>query len=156
MRRAIVVAAGATLLLAAGCSSTPLRPPAGTTTVTYQGVSISAPAGWGRNQLRCGAPTRDTVVVNAGPQPLCKIDPEPRVSYVWLRSCEDCRADPTAAVARQSVRVSGHAARRGEDLLDDGRTRVVLLIADRNVVVVAVSSDPGVARGIIDSARLSG
>jgi hypothetical protein len=124
--------------------------------VTYQGVGIFAPASWGRNQLSCGTPIRDTVVVNPGPSPLCLLLPVPRVSYVWLRSCSgDCGADPEAAVARQVLRVSGQSARRGEDQLSDGRDRVVLVLTGRRVVVVAVSPDPSVARTIIDSAYLS-
>jgi hypothetical protein len=148
MNRVIFVAM-AILVLVAACA------PPGITSVTYQGVTVFVPSSWGHNNLHCGTPVRDTVVVNPGPQPLCMVYPPPRVSYVRLRSCTDCGVDPEAAVARQAVRVSGRAARRGEDRLPDGRTRVVLVYPDRSVVVVAVSVDPGVARSIVDSASIS-
>ena len=145
----MTLVATAALLLMAACA------PPGMTTVNYQGVTVSAPASWGRNQLWCGTPVKDTVVVNPGPQLLCLISQPQRVSYVWLRSCTDCSADPEAAVARQAVRVSGRAARRGEDRLPEGRTRVVLVIPDHSVVVTAVSPTPRVARDIVDSAAIS-
>jgi len=128
--------------------------PPGMTAVTYEGVTVVAPASWGRNQLHCGVPVKDTIVVNPGPvQELCLLYPPPRVNYVWLSSCTDCRSD--SALARQAVRVSGRDARRGENRLPDGRTAVVLVVPDRKVVVVAVSLNPSVARGIIDSASIS-
>ncbi len=119
------------------------------TTVTYQGVSVFAPANWGHNGLRCGTPVENTVVVNPGPIPVCMILSAPRVSYVWLRPSEDLRVDPEAAVARQPAGVSGQAARRGEDRLPDGRTRVVLVIPDRKVVVVGEHLVLDVVGGIV-------
>jgi len=96
----------------------------------------------------------DTVVVDPGPMPACLVLNPPLVSYAWLRTSEDLRVDPEAAIARRSITVDGRAARCGQDHLPDGRTRVVLVVPDRKVVVIAVSNSPDLAREIIDSASV--
>jgi hypothetical protein len=148
----------AVLLALAACGSPGAGaqpPPPGTTAVAYGGVRVFAPSGWARNALRCGVPVRDSVVVDPGAIESCLLTPAPRVSYVWLRSSDDLTTDPEAAVARRPRSLSGHAARIGEDGLADGRTRVVLVVPDLRVVVVAVSADPTVARNIVESASTS-
>jgi len=149
------------LLLLTACGSvagraTPPSPqasaPPGMAAVAHGGVRVFVPAGWPRNALRCGVPIRDTAVVDPGPVEACLLTPAPPVSYAWLRSSDDIAVDPDAAVAKQAVSLPGHTARQGEDRLPDGRTRVVLVVVDLKVVVVAVSSDPALARAIVASA----
>lgn len=151
--RALLVVALA--LTATACGSVgrpgPSSPPPGEVAVDYQGVQVFVPKDWPRNRLRCGTPAEDTVVVNPGPQPLCLIRPPAPVSYAWLRSSGDLTVDPEAAVATRAISLQGHAAKRGEDQLEDGRTRIVIVVTDRRIVVVAVSKDPALARQIADS-----
>ena len=129
-------------------------PPPRLAAVSQDGVRVLVPGDWPRNRLRCGTPVADTVVVDPGPIPACMVTNPPLVSYAWLRTSGDLRIDREATLATQPVTVSGHGARRGRDRLPDGRTRVVLVVVDRQVVVVAVSSRPDLALQIIDSASV--
>jgi hypothetical protein len=96
----------------------------------------------------------DTVVVDPGLIAACLVSNPPLVSYVWLRTSEDLSVDPDAALATQPVTINGTFARRGQDQLRDRRTRVVLVVPSRKVVVIVVSNDPGLVRQIIDSAAV--
>jgi hypothetical protein len=146
----------AVALLAAACGSVASSPPAGETAVSYEGVQVFVPAGWPRNQIRCGTPVRDTVVVDPGPIDDCMLTPAPLVSYAWLRAAADVSTDPDAQMATLPVSIGQNtAARRGEDRLSDGRTRVVLVVPSRKVVVMAVSADAALARRIVDSAAIA-
>jgi hypothetical protein len=78
----------------------------------------------------------------------------PPVSWVWLRGSADLTVDPDARIATVPRSLAGRAARTGEEGLADGRSRVVLVVPDRRELVVAVSSDPCLARSIVDSASL--
>ena len=129
----------------------PPSPPPGYTAVQYDKAQIFVPSDWPRNQLRCGTPIQNTVVVDPGPVDACLLGNPPLVSYVWIGIVNNVEADPEASVATQALTINGHAARRGVDRLHDGRTRVVLVVLDRKLVVPAVSMDPKVARQIIDS-----
>jgi hypothetical protein len=73
------------------------------------------------------------------------------VNYVWIRAV-DVQHDPLSQVANETVRIDGHRASRGEDRLDDGRERAVLIIPDRRVLVVAVSADASLVGLVIESA----
>lgn len=150
-----------------GCGGGPNRlsampsPPSGLTAVNHGGVQIFVPGNWPRNSLRCGTPMEDTVVVDPGPIQACLVVNPPLVSYAWIRTSEDLNVDPAAAIATVPVSINGHAARRGEDQLPDGRTRVVLVVPrptstgsrrSRGVLVVAVSKDLALAHQIVSSA----
>jgi hypothetical protein len=159
-----ILAATAALALLSACAA---QPAPDTKAETYQGVTVQVPAGWGLNQLRCGTPIRNTVVLNPPTfQEDCALRLLRPVDYVELRSCihdlpgdawmrTTCGSDSAAAVAHWAVEVRGKPARTGETRLSDGTTEVVLAIPDRGVVVKAVSVDPSVARGIVDSASIS-
>lgn len=106
----------------------------------------------------------DTVVVDPGPIPACLVLNPPPVSYAWIRASEDLGVDPDAVIATQAIVLNRHAARRGDDRLPDGRTRVVIVVpgqradgAQRSagMVVVAVSRDAALARQIIASASFA-
>jgi hypothetical protein len=158
MRRGRALVLAALVLAVAACGSVerpvPQSPPAGQVALDYRGVQVFVPKDWPRNRLRCGTPAEDTVVVDPGPQPMCLIRPTPVVSYAWLRNPEDPDTDPDAVLATHPVSLQGHPARRGEDQLSDGRTRIVVVVTDRKVVVVAVSKDPALASRIADSVRV--
>jgi hypothetical protein len=146
----------ALLSAAAACGSVAPSPPSGQTAVSSSGVQVFVPASWPRNQLRCGTPVRDTVVVDPGPVEDCLLTPAPPVSYAELRPVYSVAADPDAQLATRPVSIgSGIPARRGEDRMGDGRTRVVLVVPSRKVVVLAVSSDPALARRIVDSTAVT-
>jgi hypothetical protein len=152
LHRATPLVAAALLSAAAACGSVANPAPSGQMAVAYGGVQVFVPASWPRNQIRCGTPTRDTVVVDPGPIEDCLLTPAPPVSYASLRLAEDPTTDPDVQLASQPVSIgAGTAARRGEDRLGDGRTRVVLFVPTRKVVVMAVSADPALARRIVDS-----
>ena len=129
-------------------------PEPGMVRATLDGVEVFVPQDWPRNALECGTPVRDTVVIKPGPAPACLLRNPPVVSYVWLKHPERPGVDPDETLAKNHVNLDGHDARRSQDQLSDGRTRVVLVVPDRGVVVVAVSTDPGLAQRIVDSAHL--
>ncbi|MEO3744105.1 hypothetical protein [Plantactinospora sp. B5E13] len=128
--------------------------PAGEQTVTSAGVRISVPAGWDRNATECGTPVRDTYLVDVTDVAACALTPAPRVDYAEIRRATNLALDPVAAVATTDGTAAGHPVRRGADVLPDGRARRVVLIPDRQVVVVAVADDPATADAIADSVRL--
>ena len=130
--------------------------PAGPTKpVSFHGVEVLVPRSWPLNAVRCGTPVRDTVVVGLGAVAACMILPQPVVSVVELKPVRDAEVSKQAAVADRAVRVDGHGGRRGEDRLQDGRTRVVLLLPDLDAAVVAESKDPALARSVVASARVA-
>ena len=170
MSRRIRVPLVLAVAIVTGCGGGPGRlnavpsPPPGLKAVNHGGVQIFVPSKWPRNSLRCGTPMEATVVVDPGPIPTCLVLNPPLVSYAWIRTSEDLNVDPAAAMATEPVSITGHAARRGEDQLPDGRTRVVLVVPSqtlagsrrsRGVLVVAVSRYVSLVHQIIDSAYIA-
>lgn len=102
---AAAVAVGGTLLLAGGPSFTNPAPPAASTPpvpaatrlVGIGHAAIAVPEQWGTNQLGCGTPQKDTVIIDAGPQNLCKTPYPNGVESVFVasRTRIDFRADET-------------------------------------------------------------
>lgn len=102
---AAAVAVGGTMLLAGGPSSTNPAPPAASTPpvpaatrlVGIGHAAIAVPQQWAKNQLHCGTPLKDTVIIDAGPQNLCLVDRPKGVESVLVRSGKpiDFRADET-------------------------------------------------------------
>ncbi len=102
---AAVVAVGGTLLLAGGPIFTNPAPPAASTPpanaatrlVGIGHAAIAVPEQWGTNQLGCGTPQKDTVIIDAGPQNLCLVDRPKGVESVLVRSGKPIgfRADET-------------------------------------------------------------
>lgn len=76
---AAVVAVGGTMVLVGGpnpappVASTP-PVPAATRLVGIGHAAIAVPTQWAANQLGCGTPLKDTVIIDAGPQNLCLVD----------------------------------------------------------------------------------
>jgi len=131
-------------------------PPAARAAVDYNGIRVIVPAGWSRNAEKCGTPIEDTVIVDHALEPVeaCAVVPRP-VSYVWLYSNNNLASDHVALVAMHPGNLQGHAVRRGEDRLPDGRTRTVIVVPEQRFVLVAVSKDQGLARGIAASLRFT-
>jgi hypothetical protein len=102
---AAVVAVGGTMLLAGGPSVTNPAPPAASTppvpaatrVVGIGHAAIAVPEQWARNQLHCGTPQKDTVIIDAGAQGLCQTPYPDGVEsvYVASRMRIDFRADET-------------------------------------------------------------
>lgn len=90
---AVVVAVGGTALLTApGTSPEETKPPVASQAperlrlVGIGHLAIAVPQEWGTNQVRCGTPQRDTVIINGGDGALC-LPPRPSgVESVWLRT----------------------------------------------------------------------
>jgi hypothetical protein len=119
---AAVVAVGGTLLLAGGPSVTNPAPPAASTLpvpaatrlVGIGHAAIAVPEHWARNQLRCGTPQKDTVIIDAGPQNLCGTPYPDGVESVYVASLRriDFRADEAFQIdgvraERQRTRCTG-------------------------------------------------
>jgi hypothetical protein len=102
---AAVVAVGGTMLLAGGPSVTNPAPPAAspppvpaaTRLVGIGHAAIAVPAQWATNQLHCGTPQKDTVIIDAGAQGLCQTPYPDGVESVHVASLTriDFRADET-------------------------------------------------------------
>ncbi|TDW75150.1 PASTA domain-containing protein [Kribbella pratensis] len=102
---AAVGAVDGTLLLAGGPSVTNPAPPAASTPpvpaatrlVGIGHAAIAVPTQWATNQLHCGTPLKDTVIIDAGPQNLCEAPYPKGVESVMVRSGMpiDFRADET-------------------------------------------------------------
>jgi hypothetical protein len=78
------------------------HPPAATTPPATRLVgighaAIAVPTQWATNQLHCGTPLKDTVIIDAGPQNLCLVDRPKGVESVMVRSGKpvDFHADET-------------------------------------------------------------
>jgi hypothetical protein len=71
--------------------------PAATRLVGIGHAAIAVPTQWATNQLGCGTPLKDTVIIDAGPQNLCQIDRPKGVESVMVRSGKpiDFHADET-------------------------------------------------------------
>jgi hypothetical protein len=88
--------------------------PAATRLVGIGHAAIAVPEQWATNQLGCGTPLKDTVIIDAGPQDLCET-PEPKgVESVLVRSGKpiDFHADETfeldgVRAERQRTRCTG-------------------------------------------------
>jgi hypothetical protein len=124
---AAVMAVGGTLLLAGGPSFTNPAPPAASTPpvpaatrlVGIGHAAIAVPEQWATNQLYCGTPQKDTVIIDAGPQPFCLVDRPKGVESVLVRSGKpiDFRADETfqldgVQAERQRTRCTGDSLNR--------------------------------------------
>ncbi|MCZ7422618.1 hypothetical protein O7605_24255 [Verrucosispora sp. WMMA2121] len=121
--------------------------------VASEGVRISVPAEWPRNATRCGTPMRDTYIVDVDLIAGCAVLPIPRVDYAEIKRA-NLDLDPVAQLATGASEAFGHSVLRGGDVLPDGRTRQVVVVPDRDVVLVAVSSNPAVAEAIARSLRV--
>jgi len=84
----------------------------------------------------------------------CLYTPKPPVSVVELKSLAQAQGSGQAAVADQAIRLAGHPARQGHDRLPDGHSRVVLVIPDLDVAVIATSRDAALARRIVASTTI--
>ncbi|WBB51175.1 hypothetical protein O3597_12195 [Verrucosispora sp. WMMA2044] len=79
--------------------------------------------------------------------------PRPRVDYAEIKRA-NLDLDPVAQLATEASEAFGHPVLRGGDVLPDGRTRQVVVVPDRQVLLVAVSSNPAVAEAIVRSLRV--
>jgi hypothetical protein len=142
VRPAVIVAA--VLIVVAVTAITVIRSMSGSDSgrrVEHHGVSVVVPGSWAENDLRCGTPVSNTYVVDVRVMELCRLSPEPRVSYVWLRSPKVLDADPAAVEATIERTIGSTAVRAGEKLLPDGRMQRSVVVLDRGVVLVMVSDD---------------
>ncbi|WBC14353.1 hypothetical protein O7600_25145 [Micromonospora sp. WMMA1998] len=149
-----VAVAAVSGLGACGLATAPGDDPSGKQEVASEGVRISVPAEWPRNAVKCGTPVRDTYVVDLDIVAGCSLTPAPRVDYAEIRRSRDLTRDPAAAIATDQGDAAGHPVRRGGDVLPDGRTRRVVVVADQRVVVIAVADDPADADAIARSLRV--
>ncbi|MEV1018537.1 hypothetical protein AB0I89_33055 [Micromonospora sp. NPDC049801] len=139
---------------ACGRTAAPGENPSGKQEVASEGVRISVPAQWPRNAVKCGTPVRDTYIVDLDVVAGCALTPEPSVDYAEVRRSRDLARDPVAAIATEQGDAAGHPVRRGGDVLPDGRSRRVVVIADQRMVVIAVADDPADADAIAHSLRV--
>jgi hypothetical protein len=156
-RGLLLAAAGAIAVLALGVGVAVAARDGGAPAdreVVAEGVRLLVPGDWERNALRCGTPVRDTYIVGVSAEPLCLIRPAPKVDYVEVRRSDDLAGDPAAAVATSPATVTGHQVLRGGNRLADGRVQRVMVVPDRQVIVVAVSSKPAVADRIMRSVQV--
>ncbi|PZG22567.1 hypothetical protein C1I95_05195 [Micromonospora craterilacus] len=154
----MVLVAGAVLAVVAlatwGLTAARGGGPSGEQEVASEGVRISVPAAWPRNALRCGTPVEDTYIVDLDVIAGCALMPVPRVDYAEIRRSADVASDPVATIATEEGDAAGHPVRRGAEVLPDGRARRVVVVPERQVVVIAVADDPALADAIADSLRV--
>lgn len=93
--------------------------PAATRLVGIGHAAIAVPKQWATNQLRCGTPQKDTVIIDAGPQDLCETPYPDGVESVYLASSRriDFQADETFQIdavraERQRTRCTGDSLNR--------------------------------------------
>ncbi|MEU8328578.1 hypothetical protein [Micromonospora sp. NPDC048839] len=159
-RRAIWVAAAVAVALVVGVvwwarvrSSSSEQLVAAGRELRKAGVSVVVPAAWPKNRLECGTPVADTYVLDPGNVPMCALSPEPKVSYVALRE-SDLTADPANSAASTAGEIGGVPVRIGAGSMPDGRTRWLMVVPDRDIVVEVVSTDPGLVETISGSVRI--
>jgi hypothetical protein len=81
--------------------------PAATRLVGTGHAAIAVPKPWATNQLRCGTPQKDTVIIDAGPQNLCLVDRPKGVESVMVRS-----GKPIDFHAHETFQIDGVRAER--------------------------------------------
>ncbi len=119
--------------------------------VSYHGVQLTVPAGWGVNALVCNVPTRDTLVY-PGIRPDCMRLTQPKDVHDTVEF-----TSPTAVQISpgRTISFGGYSAVTGEKRLADGRTEEVLVVPALQAAVVAKTRDPQLARTIISGARFA-
>ena len=67
-------------------------------------AAIAVPTQWAANQLGCGTPLKDTVIIDAGPQDLCLVDRPKGVESVLVRSGKPIDFHPDETFQLDGVR----------------------------------------------------
>jgi hypothetical protein len=112
------------------------------------------PAAWSFNELRCGTPTQDTVIVWPQVIETCRLGHEPRVDTVALQPLRYPVDDADQKTAsRRSI--DGHAATQTSGVRRRDRMNVTVIgVADLAAAVVIATRDARVAQHISNSARV--
>ena len=127
---AAVVAVGGTLLLTGGPIFTNPAPPAASTPplpastrlVGIGHAAVAVPQQWTRNQLHCGTPQKDTVIIDAGAQGLCETSYPKGVESVMVRT-----GKPIGFHADETFQLDGvRAERQRTRCTGDSLTRVTV------------------------------
>lgn len=115
-------------------------PPAGSRWVGVGQAVIAVPDSWGTNQIRCGTPTRDTVVVDVEVIETCAAAYPDGTTSVWIRSREPVDEVDTWT----PVEVDGEAALRSPDARSMGFGSryygASVYLPERDVVFAATST----------------
>ncbi|WP_309647763.1 PASTA domain-containing protein [Nocardioides sp.] len=117
------------------------EPPTGFRWVGIGQAVVAVPDAWGTNEIRCGTPTRDTVVVDVGVIETCATSYPRDTTSVWIRSRE-----PVDQVGSWSpIEVDGEPALRSPDegSQSSGEAavyRAAVYLPERDVVFEATSS----------------
>jgi hypothetical protein len=139
---------------------------------SLRGVSVAAPASWPRNDLRCGSPLHDTLVVEpAGTSFDACFDPGPGdLSVIWLAAM--ARANPSQPARQRYLvgwgkarlhpaRIAGHRALVGwRQLHPTARPQAVsgyvaaALFPGQRAYVTVTSRDRAFVRRTIASIRV--
>jgi hypothetical protein len=155
-------------------STSPFASPAGTRTVTYDGVSLDVPAMWSTNREWCGSPVEDTVLTDDGYVNQCLMAPRP-VSSVEFRDFpaedESERLTAVETGAWSTVDLDGHQVSRRDSVVrteappgiaaadivwpDIIFHRTELVVADHDVWITVQAVTPDVVTRIAETERVS-
>jgi hypothetical protein len=130
--------------------------PTGMQAVAYHGVQLFVPASWRINDVRCGTPQGDTVILgDRGLETTCLTASPPNLTVVTMRRIDTPLGRQAAAVAHRAVRVRGVTAREGTGELPQRDTQGTVLVIPSVDVVVSVSAPrPASVAAILDTARV--
>jgi len=123
---------------------------------TYQHLQVTLPASWMRDQLRCGTPDTNTVLLgNTAGGPLCAFLQPAGIIVVRLQAADDPAAHTYIRAAQTPSSLDGRAALRGSTELHGGRTvQIVVVPSIHTVLSVEAPNGSPLAQQITNSARL--
>lgn len=130
--------------------------PAGLDTrrVTSRGVALFVPTSWSRNDVRCGTPQSDTVVLDATPTdpPQCEPSRPPGVSSITVERLYSPYGSLWQATATEPVMLaSGLSALRGQLVGADGAQVSVLAFPSLDVIIVGTAADEGTELELVEA-----
>jgi hypothetical protein len=117
---------------------------------SFHGLQVRAPQAWAINGLQCGTPVMDTVVLDPITIPTCARGRPSAVQTLTL----DVSQAVTLPPSHHPVTVSGQRGILGTHHLSSGLTREVLVLPGIGAAAEAETSDPALAASIIASARI--
>lgn len=141
--------------------------PDGQQVISYRGVEILVPEAWTIDDMHCGNPARDTVIIEGGSSPgalaMCAVRDPPKVTVVWVDRLDvPVQEHPVARLATEEWTLHGAPVLRGQgspvflEGPDPRRlSREVLVLPDQEVVVSVESPDAEEAMRLLMTTRVA-
>lgn len=112
---------------------------------SYHHLQVIVPASWKADQLSCGTPNSNTVLIgNHGGGPLCDFRQPSGITVVRLQTTDDPTARTYLQAAHTPSSLDGRSALRGTLELPDVRTVQIVVVPSISAVlsVEAPTNDP--------------